>query len=131
MAETLDITREAPSNVEFRGQLGHSMVVRCSSSIPGMSPKIFVIHAQAGIQGDDIFSCVASLQQLQELPEDLPGSVGSEGYPFYLTDEVKFLAYTLEELDRLWGIIREDANSLVNNFKLQGSYNTSSTESIS
>lgn len=107
------------------------MQVSVVSSVTGLISKILVMHSEAGINGADIFSCVASLPQVQELPEDQVGVEGSDGYPFYLVDSVEFVAYTIEELDDLWDKIVEDAQDLLDNFRLQAPYSSTLTTSLS
>ena len=131
MADELNITRSSTTPTSFRGKHAYQMEVTSVSTIVNLGSKILVKHFGAGIDGSDIFSCVASLPQMQELPEDAPGAEGSDGYPFYLVDSVTFVGYTLEELDTLWDKIVEDAQDLIDNFRLQGDYESAFTATLS
>lgn len=126
--DTVELTRSDATDVTFNGRHAYQVSVAAVSTFSGLSSKVLVVHSGAGVDGNDIFSCVASLPQMQDLPEDSVGTEGTDGYPFYRVDSINFLGYTIEELDSLWVKIIEDTQDLVDNFKLSGGYTNQITK---
>ncbi len=74
--------------------------------------KIFVMHqAPPGGLFGDFFSCVASVQQLEDLPEDEP----IEGVPFYRVASITQLCRTPEAAVEFWDSIKSVVQELANN----------------
>ncbi len=114
------LTRQGLQTQEINGQQVWPLKVTASvidNSMP--SSKIFVYHASMGddaYQGD-VFECVASLQQYNDLPEDA-AIVEGDGYvvPYYRLNILYFDCRSPEEADTLWNDIVEDTTDLVNNY---------------
>jgi hypothetical protein len=93
--------------------------VTAVSQEEGLSSKMFVYHAE--MQDDpyqgDVFECVASVQQMTELPEDEPGT-GQDGnmIPYYRTDTLLFHCRSTEEAEDLWEKVQADVKDLLQNF---------------
>ena len=76
--------------------------------------KIFVMHqAPPGGLFGDFFSCVASIQQLEDLPEDAP----EPGVPFYRVASVTQLCRTPEAAVEFWEAVKSITQELSNNLK--------------
>lgn len=76
--------------------------------------KIFVMHqAPPGGLFGDFFSCVASVQQLEDLPEDEPES----GVPFYRVASVTQLCRTPEAALEFWDAIKNVTQELQDNLE--------------
>lgn len=76
--------------------------------------KIFVIHqAPPGGLFADFFSCVASVQQMEDLPEDEP----SEGVPFYRVDSITQLCRTPAAAEEFWEAVRSVTQELADNLQ--------------
>lgn len=76
--------------------------------------KIFVMHqAPPGGLVGDFFSCVASVQQLEDLPEDDP----EPGVPFYRVASVTQLCRTPEAAVEFWDAVRSVTQELSNNLR--------------
>ena len=84
-----------------------------------MPHKIFVHHAAMNddrYEGD-IFEAICSVQQLEDLPDDVAmESVEGQVLPYYRSDMMACLVESLEEADDLWECIKEDVSELVDQF---------------
>jgi hypothetical protein len=114
------LTREGLSVKEINGQQVWPLKITAAvlnNSMP--SAKIFVYHASMGddaYQGD-VFECVASFQQYNDLPEDA-AIVEGDGYvvPYYRLNVLYFDCRSPQEADDLWDDIVEDVTDLVDNY---------------
>lgn len=76
--------------------------------------KIFVMHqAPPGGLFGDFFSCVASVQQMEDLPEDAP----EPGVPFYRVASVTQLCRTPEAAVEFWEAVKSVAQELHDNLE--------------
>ena len=95
------------------------LVIRAfGTNIPS---EIFIYRAgkQGDPFGDSQFSCVASVQQLSEIPIDNVTELNAtEQIPWYRTSQVELAFRTPHEAQKVWCAILEDVNSLVENFNL-------------
>lgn len=93
--------------------------VETTSSVTGLSSKVFVYHSTMGrdpYQGDS-FECVASLQQMTELPEDVPMTLEGKVIPYYRKNICEFNCRSAEEADELWAAVIENVQILVSNYR--------------
>lgn len=102
----------------LEGQPANQQVWPISIKAEGvdMPSAIFVYHVAvpgSAFEGD-IFECVASPNQLHELPANQAAPI-SEGYqvPFYRRDICEFYARSASEAARIWEIIQEEVATLV------------------
>ncbi len=100
---------------------------------PGLEDSaIFVYHAQTedrSIAGD-IFECVASYQQMQELPVDAPDTEAEVPIPYYRKSVVEFYLTDPDEMAEIWSIVQFDAKHLVTSARHWGKINTTDTVTI-
>lgn len=76
--------------------------------------KIFVMHqAPPGGLFGDFFSCVASAQQMEDLPEDAP----EPGVPFYRVASVTQLCRTPEAAVEFWESVKSVTQELHDNLE--------------
>jgi hypothetical protein len=76
--------------------------------------KIFVMHqAPPGGLFGDFFSCVASVQQLEDLPEDTP----DPGVPFYRVASIIQLCRTPEAAVEFWEAVKSVTQELQDNLE--------------
>jgi hypothetical protein len=116
----LRLTREGLYTEELNGQQVWPLKVTAAVIDAAMpSSKIFVYHATMGddaYQGD-LFECVASLEQYNDLPEN--AAVIEDDVtvvPYYRLDVLNFACRSPEEAEQLWSDIQEDVIDLVNNY---------------
>lgn len=89
---------------------------------PDEDVNIFVYHAC--VDGDpyhgDLFSNVASIQDMQSLPVGAPVGVDSDPnhnyVPFYRTDSVELYFHNLDVAERAWRIIKHDTAMLAREY---------------
>jgi len=109
------------------------LVITAVSSQSGLSSKIFVYHAEWGddpYQGD-VFECVASVQQMTEIPEDAPG--GGEGdnqTPYYRSDVLSFHCRSADEASDLLKKVQADVKDLLQNHIALTSGNLQTSQTI-
>jgi hypothetical protein len=108
--------------------------VTATSNQAGLSSKMFVYHAEWGDDPyvGDIFECVASVQQMTEIPEDEPGlGEGENQMPYYRTAELLFHCRSPEEAEDLLEKVQADVKDLLQNYlALTGGLQTSQTINI-
>lgn len=127
-AEMITLTKHTVIDVLLEGQHVWPLRIVATSSDADVSPKIFVFHAATStdMYDGDVFEAVASVQQLQEIPEDSAGfDVNGEMCPYFRVDSLTFYARSAVEADDLWHEIVSDVDDLVRN--LQVNTNTSET----
>jgi len=136
---SISLTRsEVPASGIIAGNR-HSwpLQVVAVSTTEGLSSEIFVYHVGASdgvaVPGDpypgDRCEAIASVHQMQELPVGTPPAPGvSSRVPFYRADTAFFYCHSLEEADRVWGIIQSDTQDLLENFLAAG--NLEETEEV-
>lgn len=131
----VDLTRDSLTSIVVPNSVRHVWPIRVTavSDEPGLSSKIFVYHAEMGddpYQGD-VFECVASVQQMTEIPEDSAG-VGEDGnlVPYYRKEVLTFHCRTAEEAESLWGKVKADVRDLLLNHRALQELLTSETVTI-
>ena len=83
--------------------------------------KIFVMHqAPPGGLFGDFFSCVSSVQQLEDLPEDAP----EVGVPFYRVASVTQLCRTPEAAVEFWDAVKGVTQELQDNLEAAANLST-------
>lgn len=91
----------------------------------GMGPKVFVYHQPVGT--DAYFSCVASLPQMADLPED--AAVNPE-QPYFRSSSL-VLDFRSESLAlKFWDKVQEDVRELVADYKASMALPDSTTITI-
>jgi hypothetical protein len=108
----------APNALPLSAQ--HAWPVTITAVGSDISSKVFVYRASAAGDpfGGDAFSCVASVNQMFELPED-HAYVGAETQiPFYRTNKLELFCRSQAEADYIWRVVNEDIQALLNNFNL-------------
>lgn len=89
--------------------------VRIAAERNGQPARIFVYHSAANpIPSMDHFSCVASVPQLAELPENSPLS----GVPFYRTSELHAVARNAQHARVIWDKVHQAVKDLADNLAL-------------
>ena len=132
----IELIRDSITGVQVPNWVRHAWPLRVTadSNETGLSSKIFVYHAEMGddpYQGD-VFECVASIQQMSEIPEDAPG-VGEGGnlVPYYRKDVLTFYCRNSEQADSLWEKVQADVRDLLRNHRAMQNLLTSETVTIS
>ena len=120
MTAQITLTRYtvSPNAVPLSNQ--HCWPITIIASGIGISSSIFVYRAaQKGDPfGGDGFSCVASVNQMYELPED-EGYVGTERQlPFFRRHKLELFCRSQSEADYIWKVVNEDVASLLDNFNM-------------
>lgn len=119
MADTITLTREEPTST-YSGAAQHSwgLKVTAVSNKEGLGSKVFVYQENAPGSGysADRFSCVASTQQMQDLPEDGPTDDGDSHVPFYRVATAEFDCRSPELREEIWEKIKTNVNDLLVNW---------------
>jgi hypothetical protein len=92
------------------------LMIECLAASDGFPPKMFVYHRD--IAGVDTFSCVASVQQLRELPEDAPTVVGDQQIPFFRKSAARFECRNEAQQMQIWEDTLEQAKAVFDNWRL-------------
>lgn len=113
----ITLTFEAVPTQEI-GKLSWPLRVTAESSTMGLDSKIFVYHAQGSTEAlpGDMCEAVASIVQMNELPEDNPSEIDGEPIPFYRKDYAEFHFQNSDALDEAVEIIKEDTAKLLHAF---------------
>lgn len=100
-------------------------VVAESEEIPS---EIFVYHWRGSdpIVGD-IFECVASVHQLDEITLEPQDFGDGTSIPYYRSDTLTFNCRSPQEMEDLWVQIQADALDLLNNFRARESLDNQET----
>ena len=121
MAITLTKATAAPELISGRQHVWPLQVVAVSDTTD-LPSEIFVYHASMDddqLNDMDIFECVASVEQLDELgttPVEADPGNGVEAVPYYRSDTLLFGCRSATELEELWEKIKEDVVDLHLNF---------------
>lgn len=110
---TEDITSASPQHV-------WPLKITATSLDEAVSSAIFVLHAAAGddLYCGDVFEAVASVSQMEDLPENNPGyDVDGSFCPYYRKNAITFIARSYSEAEELWDSIVEDVDDLTRNMK--------------
>lgn len=117
----ITLTRESLSDdVEsVPGQHVWPLRITATSSNENLGPEIFVFHASVDddVYCGDVFECVASIQQLGDIPIDTAGfDDNGQLVPYFRKDTLTFHARSPQEADELWAQIKNDVDELVKNY---------------
>jgi len=128
------LVREGLELKELNGQQTWPLKVTASVIDAAMpSDKIFVYHSAMtddAYEGD-LFECVASIQQYNDLPVNTPVFEGKEDVvPYYRSNILYFACRSPEEADELWDDVEEDVTDLINNYVALNNLTTSETTDI-
>jgi hypothetical protein len=121
MPNTFTLQRDAVPEPSFgsANQQTWPLRITCSAPPTGLDASIFVYHAVslATSAPQDAFECIASVEQMRELPLNNP-TTGSDGQavPYYRLAVLTVNCRSAQEADELWGKVQEDANELLVNF---------------
>ena len=132
MAITLTRATVAPVLITGRQHVWPLQVTAVSDT-EGLPSEIFVYHANMDddqINDLDIFECVASVEQLDEIdtvPIEADPETGTLAVPYYRSDTLLFGCRSPQEAEELWEKVREDVSDLYYNFL---SYSTLQTEDV-
>jgi hypothetical protein len=128
------LTREALDPEEINPDHVWYLKVTAESSEEGLTSKIFVYHAYSddfsGSYPGDIFTCVASIKQMQDIPEDEPSDDPEDLNPFYRLAVFEAFFTNPEELEDAWNIIVQDTTALVRSHRLAAELEDSLTVNI-
>lgn len=85
----------------------------------GAPSDIFVYNrARPGDTLGDVFQCVASVAQLDEIPTSAPTVVdATTQVPFYRTNTATFVCRSAAEAESVWKTINEDTQDLLRNLE--------------
>jgi len=86
-----------------------------------ISSAVFVYHIDADGYSDDLFECVASVQQMDDLPDSPAGGVvivDGRTVPYYRAADATFNCRSIDHREEVWDLIRDDVEALVKNTKL-------------
>lgn len=122
----IKLTREGPTlNPGHECRHNWTLKVTAESDEEGLSSKIFVYHAvhEDDPLNGDTFSNVASLQDMNIIPEDAPMSIPAEdgredNVPWYRTDEVVFDCYNMRDVEHIWKTIQIDVKNLLKEYRI-------------
>lgn len=116
----ISLTRSGLDTEDKEGQHVWPLKVIATSSETGLGSKIFVYHAAMSDDAyeGDIFECVASMQQMKDIPEDSP-ALEDDTYvvPYYRTNSFVVDCRSPEEAEELWEAVKEDVGDLITNFR--------------
>jgi hypothetical protein len=115
MTNTIKLTRQTVETVEAPNRYVWWLTVEALSTVEGLTSKIFVYHVND--MGDDEFSCVASVNQLDEIPEDQPSLVSPTAIPYYRVDKLTFACRSTADLELFWTTLQHEVSDLIRNFR--------------
>lgn len=96
----------------------HAWLLRVTATgVEGAPSEVFVYSA-GGLSGD-VFQCVASTVQLDELGLRPRHVDGESQIPFYRTNVAEFLCRSDVEAARVWDVIQTDVQGLLKNLNAQ------------
>lgn len=104
--------------------------VTATADEPGLDDAIFVYRtiSDTNPMPGDIFQCVASYSQVQELPIDTPETVDGVLIPDYRVATAKFVTTDPSDFEEIWAIIQSDTALLINQARFAASEGT--TENV-
>jgi hypothetical protein len=115
--KTIKLTRYDTANPAQNQHVWPLKVV--ALGVEGAPSEVFVFsRAKVGDPLGDVFQCVTSVPQLDELPTSAPTIVDETvQIPFYRQSEASFNCRTAEEADTVWQTIQDDVYSLLRNLE--------------
>lgn len=129
----LTLTKEALSPEEINPEGAWFLRVTCTSDEQGLNSKIFVYKAATPgtfYNTGDVFETVASIQQMQDIPEDEPTFAEDYTVPYYRLAVFEAYFTHPDFLNEAWSIIQEDAQLLLAQFRTAESLVDSETVTI-
>ena len=110
----LTLTRETVAYQDT--DLQHNWPLRVTAvGTDGLPSEIFVYHAgMPGQPEEDIFECVASVQQLAELPLTRPEP--DFAIPYYRLNVLEVWCRSALQAETVWQELKEEADILVENW---------------
>ena len=119
MKSTIRLTRLDSDSQELPEALRQAWPVTVLAEGTNMDDHVFVYHvgkADDPIQGDK-FECVASVNQMHELPKTQGVSLTTEtGIPFYRSNVLEYVCRSAEEAERIWKEVVNQVQMLVRNW---------------
>jgi len=112
----LTLTRESTTYADTDSQ--HNWPLRVTATATdSFPPEIFVYHAgMPGQPAQDVFECVASVQQLYELPTARPAEDDDASIPYYRLAVVEIWCRNAAQAQSVWEELQEEAAMLVENW---------------
>lgn len=111
----------------------HPIRITAVSTEPDLEDSgVFVFHANSteGAFPGDAFECVASFQQFQEIPLNLPDPDPENPIPYYRKSVVEFYLTNPAEVDEIWAIVQEDVKFLIESARLLATVGESTSVTI-
>lgn len=119
MSANIKLTRMPSPDWALNPELRQAWPVKIQAEGVNMDDHIFVYHigkADDPIPGDR-FECVASLNQMNELPKNSGISVTTEtGIPYYRSNVLQYVCRSQSEALRIWNVVVEEVQLLVANY---------------
>lgn len=115
----LRLERQTITQETFTNRHVWPLKVAVVSLTQELTNNIFVFHAalQDDLYCGDVFECVASVQQLTDLPENKAAyDDNGQLVPYYRTNSLIFNARTPAEAEELWEAIKDDTEDLARNW---------------
>lgn len=104
-------------DIGFPNQSAWPLVVRAEgTNIPS---EIFVhqITQEGDLYQGDIFRCIASVNDLYEIPKDrIVSSEGTDQVPYYRTEMIQFFCRNPQEVETLWERVKSQTADLIRNY---------------
>ena len=126
------LTRQSVETVAAANRFVWPLHVTVSSA--DGDPAVFVYHRRSRVSAEeDIFECVASVNQMTELPVTEPDMEPDEDgnvTPYYRLATLAFNCRSLVEADDLWLRIQEDIQDLADNLRAWASLQVEEVVSI-
>lgn len=113
---SLTLKRKMAPSSEDAARHTWPLLIECTAASDGFPKKMFVYRRD--IAGVDTFTCVASVQQLRELPEDAPTEVDGQQIPFFRKDSAQFECRSPSDQIRIWEDVLEQAQAVFDNWRL-------------
>lgn len=134
MESTIKLTRFATRSIELPDVLRQAWAITIQAQGFNIDSEIFVYHigaANDGISGDR-FECVASVNQLTEIPKFAGQTLTKNlSIPYYRSAVLEFVCRTPEEVDYIWDRVQKEVSYLVINYNAAQDLVAVETTSIS
>lgn len=119
MEATIKLTRFVSEDESLPLSMRQAWPVQILAEGVNMDDHIFVYHvgsANDPIPGDR-FECVASVNQMYEIPKNQGVSLTTQtGIPYYRSNVLDYVARTAVEADEIWQKVQEEVQWLVKNW---------------
>lgn len=113
----ITITREAVT-IADEDAVTHAWPLRVTATTTDSFPaEVFVYHAgMPGQPEQDVFECVASLQQLAELPLERPAEGADALIPYYRVSVMEVWCRDALQAQTVWEELKEEIDLLYENW---------------